>query len=293
MIARIGIATAGMILLATSGRSQTVPEAGSRALWDSEFLRQRPAPKTTSAARPEVPRPTATRRESVPQPLGGALVGLTVWQLRRSAMADEPGARVLVHSEKGDQEWTPERVSANTPLAEGQRFRFSLESARAGYLYVIDREEYADGSFGDPHLIFPTAKIRGGHNRVSAGTVVELPSWDDSPPYVWLKRSRPDHVAEVLTILVTPAALEGLRIGPEQLKLSAEEFATWQKNWGADVKSLSAPDQAGKAYTQAEKFAAEGYQDLTEADPTPQTLFLVPAKDGEPLLVNVRLPIRK
>jgi hypothetical protein len=103
MNAQIGIALAGTILLAASGRSQTVPEAGSRALWDSEFLRQRPASKATRTARPEVPQASTTPREPVPQPLGGALVGLTVWRLRRSTPADESGALGLLHSEKGDR----------------------------------------------------------------------------------------------------------------------------------------------------------------------------------------------
>jgi hypothetical protein len=287
MVARIGFAAAGLMVLVAAGQPQLTTEEGSRALWDSQFLRQRPQARTKAVTKPEEPASILLK------PLQEALVGLTIWRVRPSAARDEPGARVLVHSEKGAQEWTPERLAADLPLAEGERVRFSIESARSGYLYVIDREEYANGSFGEPYMLFPTTKIRGGRNRVQGGTVVEMPSWDDTPPYVWLKRSRPDHVAEVLTILVTPEPLEGLHIGSEPLKLNAEQVKAWESKWGAEVKRLSARQQQGKSYTTAEKYAASGYQSLTQADPTPETLYVVPAKEGEALIVNVPLRIRK
>jgi hypothetical protein len=46
-------------------------------------------------------------------------------------------------------EWTPQRIEADTPLKVGERVRLSIESPRTGYLYVIDREQYADGSYGE------------------------------------------------------------------------------------------------------------------------------------------------
>ena len=52
------------------------------------------------------------------------------------------------------------------------------------YLYVIDREQYADGTQGEPYLIFPTTRTRGGDNSVKAGRVMEIPSQDDNPPYL-------------------------------------------------------------------------------------------------------------
>jgi hypothetical protein len=248
-------------------------------------LRQRPAAKAAAAA-PSV-------KENAAEPVRGALVGVTVWRLRASNALDEPGARVFVHGEKGDESWTPERVPADAPLSEGQRFRFSFESARSGYLYVIDREEYADGSRGDPYLLFPTTSIRGGRNRVAAGTVVEIPSWDDSPPYVWLKKSRADHVAEVLTVLVTPSPLEGIKAGAQPLKLSAEQVAGWEKRWGAEVTRLDATEKAWKPYTAAEKAAGAGEQVLTQGDPAPQTLYLVKSGADEAVLINVPLRLRK
>jgi len=288
MKTRTGFLALAGVLLAVPGRPQ---EEGTRALWDSTFVQARPPAHKPAPAVTKVP--PASRIPAAVEPAPDALVGVTVWRLRRSSAADETGTRILVHAEKGDEEWTPERVSANAPLLEGQRFRFSIESARAGYLYVVDREQYADGSFGEPYLLFPTLKIRAGNNKVAAGTVIEIPSWDDQPPYVWLKRSRPDHVAEVLTILVAPEPLPEVQVSREPLRLDSRRVAEWERRWGAQVKRLESRAQEGKAYTVAEKAAGAGAQVLTPIDPAPQTLFLVEAKSGEALLVSVPLRIRK
>lgn len=274
---------AGLLIAA----SAQTPQDGARALWDSHFLKQRPVSIVPARKAPQI-RPPAPAAPKDP-----ALVGFTVWRLRRSALEDVPGARVLVHSEKGDQEWTPERVSAGAPLGEGQRYRFAVESARPGHLYVIDREQYRDNSLGEPYLVFPTSRIRNGRNRVNAGTVMEFPSWDDQPPYVWLKRSRPDHVGELLTILVTPEPLTGIRIGPEPVKLAAAQVAAWEQKWRAKAVRLGGQSRPGQTYTAAEKAAASGARSLTPADPAPETLFVVQTGDSQPVLVNVPLRIGK
>ena len=93
--------------------------------------------------------------------------------------SDGGDARLLVQETEDQRtesvEWTPERVETGTTFSVGERVRLSIESPRAGYLYVIDREQYADGSTSDPYLIFPTLRIRGGNNSVRAGKVIELP----------------------------------------------------------------------------------------------------------------------
>ena len=80
----------------------------------------------------------------------------------------------------------------------GRPCSLSFESARAGFLYVIDREQYADGSASEPYLIFPTSRTRGGDNRVEAGRLIEVPDQADRPNYFSVRRSRPDQVAETL-----------------------------------------------------------------------------------------------
>ena len=262
-------------------------EQETRALWDSTFLQQRPPAKNKRAPASTVSPPLLAAQANPDR-----LLGLTVWRLRRRLPADEPGTRILEHGDHGNLEWTPERIDAETPLAEGQRVRFSIESARSGYLYVIDREEYESGSTGESYLIFPTTRIRGGDNRLAPGTTIELPAWDDNPPYLLLKRTRSGHVGEMLTILVTPEPLFGITVGRQPVRLPAGQVALWEKTWGAPVARLEIPE-TGKAYTSLEKAAGAGLRPLTQADPVPHTLYRVEAKAGDPLLVKVRLPIQK
>jgi hypothetical protein len=115
--------------------------------------------------------------------------------------------------------------------------RLSIEAARTGHLYVIDREQYADGSQGKPVLIFPTTKIRNGNNKVSAGRVIEIPDRADDPIYFNLERSRPDHVGELLTVIITPQPLAGLSIGPNRSHFPKRKSRNGRRN-GARIKDV-------------------------------------------------------
>src|SRR6185312_13763816 len=112
---------------------------------------------------------------------GETVVGVTLWRLRL-ARATDSGERLIVHEGADAAEWLPERISANTKLDQGDRLRISVEVARTGYIYVIDREQYADVSFSEPYLIFPTTRTLGGNNQVTLGKIIELPAQDDRPP---------------------------------------------------------------------------------------------------------------
>src|SRR6185503_8184266 len=149
---------------------------------------------------------------------GDTVIGVTLWRLRRAAAADS-GERLIVHDGADATEWVPERISPNARLEQGDRLRISVEAARTGYLYVIDREQYADGSLGEPHLIFPTTRTLGGNNRVTIGKIIELPAQDDLPPYFSVRRSSPSQVGEVLSVLVSPTPLEGIEITDKAQKL--------------------------------------------------------------------------
>jgi len=158
--------------------------------------------------------------------------------LRPTRPADT-GERIIAHEGPESIEWLPERVSSNGKLSEGDRIRMSIEAARTGYLYVVDQEQYADGSKGEPYLIFPTARNRGGENSVKAGRVIEIPAQDDSPPYFTLKQIRVDHVGESVVVLVTPTPIQTLTITDKAQRLSAETPALWEKSWGGQTGRLS------------------------------------------------------
>ena len=261
---------------------QRVDELRTRQLWDDTLLEKRPSPAKTPAT-----------RKPQSRPLNGALVGVTVWRLRPSNPGDTREVRALIHEDGGEAEWTPERVSAGAPLAEGQKVRISTEIAQEGYLYVIDRDEYADGTKGDARLIFPTLRMRGGDNRVTPGMVVEVPAPEDKPPYFKVTRSRPDQINEELTFLISPKRLAELKIGWEPLKVDEDQLARWAKQWKAQSHKLEDAAQEGKVYTVAEKEAARGGKLLTRDDPLPQTMYYVDSKAGDVVMLEVPLRIAK
>jgi hypothetical protein len=165
---------------------QSQEDDETRKLWDTGFLQKRPAGRSSKRRKAQVKyRPAGA--STTPSPTD-SVVGVTIWRLRPSTATDDQEVRQLVYEEG---EWTPERISADMPLLEGQRVQITIESPRAGFLYVFDRELYADGSMGEPYLIFPMLSISGGDNKVMPGRVVEVPSSEDQPPYYTLKRSQP------------------------------------------------------------------------------------------------------
>lgn len=256
----------------------------TRQLWDTTLVNQRPADSSQKAAAPAA-------RPARPSQVDGMLVGVTVWHLRPSTPADSVGTRALIQEDATNARWTPERIASDTPLLEGNRVRIGVEAAESGYLYVIDRDEYSDGTKGDPYLIFPTTRTRGGNNKIAPGVVVEIPASDDNPPYFKMQRSQPNQSAEALTIVVTPAPISGLEIGRQRLKLTESQVEAWQRQWRTKSSRLEAPSQEGKAYTPAEKEAGSGHTLLTPKDPPPQTMYKVDAKPGESAAVQLKLKI--
>lgn len=296
--------TLGLGCLMTANISAIQDDDTTRKLWDTGFMKKRPA--STTAKKPATNTPPKYKRVTPPlsasagELAGDAMIGVTIWRLRPAKPTDE--ARILVYKKDSKQpsEWTPERVEADTPLAKGQRVRLSIEVPRTGYLYVIDREQYADGSLSEPYLVYPILGSRNGDNAVTAGRVIEIPPQDDDRSYSYFeleplaRGNQPEQVGEVLTVLVTPQKLSDLKIGQEPLALSKEQVAGWEKKWGAQVERIEMVGGAGKAYTSAEKAAGSNpAQRLTADDPPPQTIFHIAAKPGDPLLVNVPLRIGK
>src|SRR5690242_7708755 len=245
------------------GQGPADEEVRTRQLWDTTLLAKRPSGK----------KPAATK--ALPNRVDGALVGITVWRLRPSRPGDAREVRALIHVETGNAEFTPERIAADRPLSEGQKVRISIEAAQEGYLYIIDRDEYADGTKSDPYLIFPTLAIHKGQNHVAPGVVVQIPAEDEG--YFNVERSKPNQISEVLTFLITPRPLAEIKIGQRQ-KLGEEQVVHWQNQWKAKSYKLEDAAHEGKVYTLTEKDAARGGKLLTKDDPLPQTMYRVDCK---------------
>jgi hypothetical protein len=280
-----------VVLLPVMAHGQQSDDA-TRDLWDTAFIKQRPPAKSPAKRVAPIRYRTVSKTAVAPAPnpnvMASAVVGVTIWRLRPSKKSDDQEVRQLVHQEG---EWTPERVGGGTPLAEGSKVQLTIESPRSGYLYVVNRETYADQSFGDPYLIFPTLNINGGDNKVSAGRIIEIPSAEDKPPFYTLKRSRDDHEGESLTVIVSDKPLPGLVIGRRALKLSQEQFSEFETQWGAMTEQLELESGAGTAMSKAERAAASGRSALTPDDAPPQTIYRIMSKPNTPLLVTVPLSL--
>jgi hypothetical protein len=267
----------------------------TRRIVPQEFIQARHGkPVASSAASPKYKLISSGSKLSASEP-GSELrqLGVTVWRLR-PALKTDTGARLLVQEGSESMEWTPERVSANATLTEGDRVRVSIESPQTGYLYVIDREQYANKQVGEPYLIFPTTRVRNGDNAVTAGRLIELPSQDDQPDFFTLRPTKAGESGELLTLLVTEKPIEGLTIGPKPLALTEEQVATWQKQWGKPAEQLELVGGVGKPWTKAEQQAgADGTRLLTQEDPGPQTIYRVATRAEEPVLVTVGLRYRE
>ncbi|MEP7341024.1 MAG: hypothetical protein ABI977_25050 [Acidobacteriota bacterium] len=265
----------------------------TRKLWDSQFFK--PAPKAV-ANKPAAPRRRyriVTPNISTDRVDSDTVVGITLWRLRPATPSDDKQVRLFKHAKDNTKvvQWTPERISVDTPLAVGQRVRLSIESARTGYLYVIDRELYADGSMGEPYLIFPTTRLRNGNNQVTIGRIIDIPTQEDSPNYFNLEPDRADLVGEVISVLVTQQPLPDLKLAEDAVPISKSLVAEWERNWSAQVGRLELENFAGKAWTKEEKdaSAANGTK-LKQDSPAPQTLYYQPgAKASDPLMVSVKL----
>jgi hypothetical protein len=260
-----------------------------RDLIPEDFIKARPA-KPGAARRGRVSyrsvnaSPSAKRRSDKATQLG-----LTIWRLRRAAAA-EVGERIIVQEDSGIVEWIPERVETGAPLRIGEKIRLSFESQQAGYLYVINREQYADGSLGEPLLIFPTTRARNGDNQVAAGRLIEIPAQEDHPSFFTMSRGRLDQTGEQLIALITPQPLTDLRIGATPLKLSEDVVKRWERDWGAEAATFEMAAGGRKTWTKAEREAgADMTLKLTQNDPGPQTIFRLAARPDEPRLIKVTL----
>ncbi len=282
-----------LILLIASAEfistAQTVDER-TRKLWDTAFITPAATKQSASRRRRSGAYRVATPNVPTDNVAPDTVVGVTIWRLRPASRSDS-GERLIVHDDKSSTEWLPERISANTRLGQGDKLRISVEAVRGGFLYVINREQYADGTLGEPYLIFPTTRTTGGDNEVGAGKLVEIPGQEDAPPFFTMRKSRTDHVAEVVSVLVTPKPLDGVQITDKPLKLTETQVAEWEKTWGTSVGRLDMTT-VGQTWTKDEKESRT--RALTPSAPAPQLIFYRPGmKSTEPMFVKLRLSYRK
>jgi hypothetical protein len=298
---RVLLSVLSVVIVCSMGWTNVAgQDTETKGIKAEEFIKERPAKSTVNPASRRTPparKPTYKTSEvaaAVLPPPGKvfAQVGVTLWRFRPSTSGDKTKELVEEEGESEPSQWSLERMEEGTLLAPGQKVRLSIESlSRDGYLYVINREEYADGSLGDARLIFPTKRTPEGANRVKAGKMVYIPG---PPRYFRIKPSSSPkgHVAEVLTVLVSSKPL----IDPSQLSntaitLSKEQVEAWEKQWATQATKFEMEGGAGRVMTEKEQSAASSdASSLSQDDPVPQTIYRLAIKPEDALVI--RLPLK-
>lgn len=278
--------------------SQTKPssdEANTRGLWDTGLLQKRPEAPT--GAKPKVAvvqykpiRESLKTGKVAPYANDDLVMGVTFWRLRPPTATDPADSRLLILSEEGkEQQEVPERIETGSPLKVGEKIRLTIEVPRTGYLYVFDREQYADGKNSEAYLIYPNFQTRAGDNAVAAGRIIEVPDQRDRISYFRLRKGRPDQVGELLSVLVSPEPLD-LKIGRDPLAIPEAQMAAWESKYTLETERFELEGGAGKVYTSEEKKAAVGAAAMTRDMAAPQTLYRVRPKAGQ--AVMLQLPVK-
>lgn len=202
-------------------------------------------------------------------------LGLTIWKLSRPNAAD---------FRAGSAGWIAERVEADTEFHDGDYLRFSIESPRAGYLYVIDRDWFTNGDLGETSLIFP---LQGDDNRLIAGRLIDIPAENQEP---FRATPKPNQAGEILTIIVTSTPLN-LPISDRPLPISNTQLLQWEEMWGGMVERFELKGGAGQVRTRQEQQAASGKRtrQLTRDDPAPQTIYLLAPRNRSAFVIKLKL----
>jgi len=274
-----------LVLFAMAAIAQ---EGNTRQIWNTEIQKKRPAGTGAAPAAPRY-KPLAQAKSAIPSG-DGTVVGVTLWRMRDPKPSDGTGTRLLVLEGDRSREQTPERVDSSMPLGNGDEVRLTVEVPSTGYLYVIDRERYADGKMSDPYLIYPNEQTRQGDNVVAPGRLVEIPDRRDRINVFTIRPNRPDQIAEVLSLLVSPEPIPNLKAGHDPLKLDATLYGGWEKKWAVKAEIAELDGGSGKSITEKENKVGAT---LTKDDPLPQTLYHVGVKPGSAVLLEIPLKLKK
>ncbi len=249
----------------------------------------------TNPKRKKRPRPitlqTQNRFTRRPAPAGTEYgqVGITFW-------------RVDYGSSKGieevGKEQTQDRLDINATYTNGDTFRINVVSPTGGYLYIVDQEQYSDGSIGPAVLAFPTLGIRKGNNLIQAWESVQIPAY----PKVWRFKSRTlvegevrkVQTAELLTIIISPKPLiDHSLITDKQLAFTKGEFESWKTKWKTTttVQQFDMENSTGKVVDARSKGVEEvGTEAATnDEELDAQTTYQLAIKPGTPIMVTVPL----
>jgi hypothetical protein len=271
---KIQICFVSMGLCVAVAVAQT-PEPGTRGIESQVFLEMRQQP--TGSATPEPSKGKVVPKASALPPLADTFLGLTLWRMVVAPPTAPVRSRGFTHPREdptGTKEWTAERITLDRVVHENDFIRFTFESAPKGFLYVINRDVFADGKLNEPILIFPTYRIRGGRNAVQPGHPVQIPDPQDHPGALQVDPAKPNQTGILLITIVTPQPIPEIKIADDQQPVPEALLNRWEAQWATNVEVSTDPKLNGLQVTMAEQAAAaDPSVALGAKDSLPVTLF--------------------
>lgn len=231
-----------------------------------------------------------------PLKIDDLLIGVTIWKL---TPASEDTGQTRIFLLEDNIQYLPDRTPLDS-LKEGDKARMAIELPRnnKSYVYVVDREVYADGTTGAPYLIFPGPTTSPGGNVTTAGKLLYIPAVDDPIKSFTLQRSRENQVSERLTIIVSPKEipfkvfLEKVSANTKMYRLDPVALAQQEKRWHVPFDEYKDRANTSLPWTREEQLSGEGKALLVSGALLPQTIYRAKPNPGEPLLITVSLPVK-
>lgn len=285
----LGLFSFILVSLVASGSQQPTPTPAQgeipRDIISEDFSKHRPAnPKSVKGQKKSESSYRQTTKAKTQSDKPRLQIGVTIWKLEPATTELSASQRPVYEVDQNRLEWIPRRVEADAKFKEGDTLRLSIESLRAGYLYVVNRDWLTDGSFGETNLIFPT---QGEDNRLEKGKLIDIPRQGEVP---FKASPKPNQSGELLTVIVTSSPLS-LQLSNRPLPITKKQLTEWEEKWGVEADRLEMNGGAGKTRTEVEQLAASptGTRQLTREDPLPQTIYYLVPKDSKGLLFNIVL----
>ncbi len=245
-----------------------------------------------------------------------ASLGLTLWNLRKSEADDTFRERKIIGNVIGtekEENLTPERVEGEPlKVEDGAYVRFSVESPVEGYLYVFDREQYIDGSYGVTYLVYPIKGVNNleDNNQIKINQPIYIPRQKEGYYINLTKGNERKVVADVYTFLVSPSPL-GLspikcakigsstrgeaiiKCGIREVKKEEFDFEAKLKEWSSytEVSELDLKTRNHKKYKTMDRSEIKSLNNkaskLTVKAPPPQKIYTIARKPTEPYMLSV------
>ena len=127
----------------------------------------KPKPARHKSA-PAVEETASGRAPATPAPTSNQSAPVMTAAYRPQGPRPALGLRYTILKKSGDQ---PVEVGSGTVFHAGDRIRLAVEANDDGYLYVVNQ-----GSSGTWKLLFPSAEIKDGDNRIQKRVRYEIPS---------------------------------------------------------------------------------------------------------------------